>query len=159
MERRLRPIAGMRAAGFSLIEVVVAMAISMTGLAAVAHTIAASTRTTRLARSSSDATIAAEQKLESLRAAASSLDQSPSDALFSDTPGYCDYLDARGAPIDPAGVRPPAGTMFVRRWSVHPVPGSARETLVLQVVVAPWGEPPTGAAAVRLITVAARKAD
>jgi type II secretory pathway pseudopilin PulG len=148
----------MKAAGFSLIEVIVATTILMTGVASLAQLIAWSARANDLARSSSAATLLAQQKVEALRAGASELSPSPAGALLADTPGYSDYLDSRGAPLETTTSTPPAGTVFVRRWSIDMLPGSVRDTVVLQVVVIRWSESRAqGWAAAHLVTAAARR--
>ncbi len=63
---------------------------------------------------------------------------SPADALARNTPGYVDYLDHAGQWVG-TGARPPAGTVFVRRWSVSGVATARGDLLVLQVLVMPLG--------------------
>lgn len=73
--------------------------------------------------------------------------------------GYVDFLDRNGAWLGAGGSAPP-GTVFVRRWSIEPMGGSA-DLLVLQVLVRPVA---SGSAAgstrvageVRLVTLRAR---
>jgi hypothetical protein len=67
-----------------------------------------------------------------------------------------DYLDAYGAWVG-TGSSPPAGALYVRRWSVEPLPTNPNNTLVFQVLVgriAPVG-PVTGLA--RQVTLKTRK--
>ena len=47
---------------------------------------------------------------------------------------YVDYLDRDGRWVG-AGSQPPAGTAFVRRWSVSPLGVPGGDALLLQVVV------------------------
>ena len=69
------------------------------------------------------------------------LSPSPAGALRVNTPGYCDFLDAAGRSLggsvegaaDPAG-NIPTGTVFIRRWSVEPLPANPN-TIILQVLV------------------------
>ncbi len=58
----------------------------------------------------------------------------PSGPIAGAGDGYIDYLDRDGAWIG-AGTDPPAGTAFVRRWSVSPVPAAGPDALLLQVAV------------------------
>lgn len=62
------------------------------------------------------------------------LNPSPAGALVTNTNGYCDFLDANGRWLG-NGTSPPAGTHYVRRWSVEPLPTNPNNTLVLQVLV------------------------
>lgn len=48
--------------------------------------------------------------------------------------GYIDYLDRDGRWVG-TGEQPPAGTAFVRRWSVRPLTAPPGDALLLQVVV------------------------
>jgi hypothetical protein len=61
------------------------------------------------------------------------LSPSPAGALEQNVAGYCDFLDATGRPLG-GGATPPAGALFVRRWSVEPLPAKPN-TLLLQVIV------------------------
>ena len=61
---------------------------------------------------------------------------SPPGSLERSLPRYVDYLDGRGAWVG-TGRRPPAGTVFVRRWSVQPGPPPFADLLALDVVVLP----------------------
>jgi hypothetical protein len=54
-----------------------------------------------------------------------------------------DYLDAYGAWVG-TGAAPPVGAVYVRRWSVEPLPTNPNNTLVFQVLVgriSPAGPP------------------
>lgn len=121
----------MKAAGFSLIEVLIATAIVVGGTAALAPLFLLSGDANRVAGGSSIALLAAQQKLEELRAAPDE-NASPSAALAADTAGYVDYLDAAGVPLADSG----GGAMFVRRWSVEPL-GVPVRSVVLRVLVIP----------------------
>ena len=50
------------------------------------------------------------------------------------TDGYCDFLDGSGRWLAGGATAPP-GTIFVRRWSVEPLPANPHNTVVLQVLV------------------------
>jgi hypothetical protein len=92
------------------------------------------------------------------------LSSSPPGALANSVDGYVDYVDARGCGLG-GGIVPPRGAMFVRRWSIGPMPSRPNDTLVLQVVVAPVSDAMTGAVGgptrstgeVRLVGVRTRK--
>jgi hypothetical protein len=59
---------------------------------------------------------------------------SPLDSLRANVPGYVDYLDQYGRSLG-GGPVPPAGTVYIRRWSVEPLPTNPNNTLIMQVVV------------------------
>ena len=48
--------------------------------------------------------------------------------------GYVDYVDASGVSLGGAAVTPPPGTIYIRRWSVEPLPPGS-SAIVLQVLV------------------------
>lgn len=128
----------MKAAGFSLIEVVIATAIVVGGMAALAPLFVLSGDANRVAGGTSIALLAAQQKLEELRATPDET-ASPSGALTADTAGYVDYLDAEGAPLVDSGggnSQGSRGAMFIRRWSVE-TPDTPGRTVVLRVLVIP----------------------
>ena len=62
------------------------------------------------------------------------LPPSPGGTLATNTDGYVDYLDINGCVLG-GGATPPAGTVFIRRWSVEPLPTNPNNTLILQVLV------------------------
>ena len=66
---------------------------------------------------------------------ATGLTQSPSGTLGSNTDGWVDFLDPKGCVLS-GGSAPPEGTMYIRRWSVEPLPTNPNNTLILQVLVA-----------------------
>jgi prepilin-type N-terminal cleavage/methylation domain-containing protein len=150
-----------RAAGFSLIEVLIATAVFATALIAVAQMFVVATRANSSARASTVASVLAQQKMEQLRSltwgfdasgnvlsdlqsnlavtpptasGGPGLSASPAGTLFQSTAGYADYLDASGTWMG-TGANPVAGTVYIRRWSVTPLPADPGNTLVLQVVV------------------------
>jgi type II secretory pathway pseudopilin PulG len=137
----------MKADGFSLVEVLVASALVIVGAVSLAQLFGTSTDRIRAARFASLAALLATQKLEQLRSE-TDVSPSPPDALRVDTPGYVDYVDARG--MGTRGAWPSAlpGTVFTRRWSVEPIAGSP--SLVLQVLVTPG--------AVHFVTLKPRRA-
>jgi len=149
-------------AGFSLIEVLVAILLMGVMALGVAQLFAVSIRAASGARHQTSTTVLAAQKMEQLRALTWGFDEdaqglpvsdttsnlanepitgngnglnpSPVNSLDVNTPGYVDYLDARGQWVGTGGA-PPAGTVFIRRWSIRPLPTNPNNTLVLQVLV------------------------
>jgi hypothetical protein len=162
LERALLLTLGMTAGerGFSLIEALVATTIMLVGVLPIAQLIAASTKANASARANSLATLLAVTKVESLRAiewGGAGLAPSPAGALSTNTPGYVEYLDDRGATLNGTGLvagTPPVGTVYLRRWSVVVLPATL-SAVVLQVVVKPW--PDRGADAVRVTAVRTRE--
>jgi hypothetical protein len=142
----------------------------MTGLIAVAQMFIASTHQNMEARRVTTTAILAQQKIEQLRALAWGFDEfglpvsdfatditvtppvpaggvglqaSPDLSLFTSSPGYVDYLDAYGAWVG-TGTTPPPNAIYVRRWSIDPLPTNPNNTLVFQVLVgriSPVGPP------------------
>lgn len=146
--------------GFSLVETVVAMAILATSLVGMAHMFALATSQNIAARSTTSATILAQEKIEQLRGLTWGFDQlnlpisdfasnttidppsptggtglSPSfgDTLSQNVDGYVDYVGRLGQPLG-GGATPPPGTAYVRRWSIEPLPTNPNNTLILQVL-------------------------
>jgi prepilin-type N-terminal cleavage/methylation domain-containing protein len=64
------------------------------------------------------------------------LSESPADALWHDTPGYADYLDATGRDLGRhAGAQERAA--YVRRWVIRRQGDGAGEVALIAVLVAP----------------------
>lgn len=156
--------------GFSLIEVLVAAVILMTGLIAVAQMFVTSTHQNMSARRVTMTAVLAQQKIEQLRGLTWGFDEfglpvsdylsnitvtppassggvglqaSPGGTLQTSTTGYVDYLDAFGAWVG-TGATPPPNALYVRRWSIEPLPTNPNNTLVFQVLVGrivPDGQP------------------
>ena len=150
--------------GFSLVEVVVAMGILTAVSLGVAQLFALSTRANVIAKGQTSTTAMAEQKLEQLRGLTwgfdlqgqglplsdtstnlavyppahngSGLNPSPADALEQNTEGFVDFLDGNGAWVG-TGSTPPASAVYIRRWSIQPLPTNPNNTLVMQVLVTP----------------------
>jgi prepilin-type N-terminal cleavage/methylation domain-containing protein len=150
--------------GFSLVEVVVAMGILTAVSLGVAQLFAASTRVNVMARSQTSTTMLAEQKLEQIRSltwgfdtngeglpvsdtstdmtvypttqGGSGLNPSPGDSLEHNTEGFVDFVDAGGAWVGTGGTAP-ATAVYIRRWSIRPLPTNPNNTLVIQVLVTP----------------------
>lgn len=155
---------GGRTRGFSLIEVMISMLILTIVSMGVAQLFAISARANLVARGATSTTAMAEQKMEQLRAlmwgfasdgtglplsdttsnlsvspataTGSGLNPSPSNAIDQNVPGYCDFLDADGAWVG-TGTNAPGTAVYVRRWSITPLPTNPNNTLILQVLVAP----------------------
>ena len=62
------------------------------------------------------------------------LSTSPQNALSANVVGYVDYVDRYGRTLG-GGLNAPADTVYVRRWSVEPLPTNPNNTLILQVLV------------------------
>jgi prepilin-type N-terminal cleavage/methylation domain-containing protein len=150
--------------GFSLVEVVVAMGILTVVSLGVAQLFAASTRANIIAKGQTSTTVLAEQKMEQIRSLTwgfdasgeglpvsdtisnltvypttqngKGLDPSPADSLESNTTGFVDYVDAGGAWVG-TGSTPPGNAVYIRRWSIQPLPTNPNNTLVIQVLVTP----------------------
>ena len=179
------------AAGFSLIEVLVATMLLALALVSLAQLFALSTRSNIGARDTTFTAVLAQQKLEELRAltwgydtlglplsdistntavspetatGGTGLAPSPPGSLGTNTNGYVDYVDRFGAKLG-GGTSPPSNTVYVRRWSVEPLPANPNNTLILQVLVfrnRDRGAANDGAGTVmpqeaRLVTVKTRK--
>jgi prepilin-type N-terminal cleavage/methylation domain-containing protein len=181
--------------GFSLVEVLVSMGLLTTVSLGVAQIFALTTRSNFVARGQTSTTAMAEQKLEELRAltwgfdlqgqglplsdtttdlsvspptaSGGGLNPSPSTSLEANTPGYVDFLDADGTWVG-TGTTPARSAVYIRRWSIQPLPTNPNNTLVLQVLVTPVASEATRVATVGgrtrmiadslLITVKTRKA-
>jgi len=148
-------------AGFSLAETLVATALLATAIASSAQMFALATRSNLAAQRTSFATTLAEEKMEQLRGLAwgydeiglpindyesntavdpaedtggTGLSQSPDGALSANIDGYVDYLNRYGESLG-GGADVPDGAVYVRRWSVEPLPTNPNNTLILQVLV------------------------
>ena len=93
------------------------------------------------------------------------LSPSPPNTLSANVDGYVDFLDRFGNSIG-TGAATPANAVYVRRWSVEPLPTNPNNTLVLQVLVfVPHDRQDNGNGAVldrrkdeaRLVSVKSRK--
>jgi prepilin-type N-terminal cleavage/methylation domain-containing protein len=152
------------ARGFSLVEVLVAMGLLTVVSLGVAQLFAVSARANHVAKGQTSATALAEQKLEQLRSltwgfdakeqglpvsdtttglasdppnsTGSGLNPSPSNSLLTNQTGYVDFLDGHGVHVGTGSVIPPTA-VYVRRWSIQPLPTNPNNTLILQVLVSP----------------------
>jgi type II secretory pathway pseudopilin PulG len=152
------------ARGFSLLEVVVAICVLTLGVMVLAECLAMATRANRSARTTTVASVAASNKMEQLRTLVWGFDAvgfprsdastdltvepqwptggpgltpAPSDSLAGNVNGYFEFVDGRGVSLG-AGSSPPATAVYVRRWSMTPLPADPVNGLILQVLVAPW---------------------
>ena len=153
------------ASGFTLVEVLIALAIFITIALGVAQLIAVSTRAMRASREQTSAVILAAAKMDQLRSLAWTYESSaagapgvPRSDRTTDVshPDHAD--DGAGLESSPAGVlgssmppwvdyldgagrwvghgtNPPSDAVFIRRWAVRPLPADPERTLVLQVLV------------------------
>lgn len=62
------------------------------------------------------------------------LSPSPWGSLQQNTAGWVDYLDQNGCLLG-GGAAIPNGAIYIRRWSVEPLPTNPNNTLILQVLV------------------------
>jgi prepilin-type N-terminal cleavage/methylation domain-containing protein len=150
--------------GFSLVEVLVAMGLLTAVSMGVAQLFALSTRANLIAKGATSTTSMAEQKLEQLRGLTwgfdlegqglplsdtttnltvfppthdgSGLNPSPVDSLEQNTAGFVDFIDGNGAWVG-TGSTPPGSAVYIRRWSIQPLPTNPNNTLVIQVLVTP----------------------
>jgi type II secretory pathway pseudopilin PulG len=148
--------------GSTLIEVIVAMLITVTALVSMAQLFAVSTGSNLAARNNTFTTVLAEQKLEQIRsltwgfdpqglplsdfttdtsvtpeaAGGTGLQPSPGTALQQNTVGYVDHVTANGVIVG-NGAQPPATAVYTRRWSIEPLPTNPNNTLIIQVLVTP----------------------
>jgi prepilin-type N-terminal cleavage/methylation domain-containing protein len=145
-----------RADGFSLVEVLMAIALLAGALASLAQLLAMAVRANASAEATTLSAVLAVQKMEQLRG--EGLLGPPGGSLQADAAGFADYLDAEGAAAAGDGSR---GVSFVRRWVVEAAPFDPGRSRVLRVRVfsvrgkasdAPaW--PNTGLDETRLLTV------
>jgi type II secretory pathway pseudopilin PulG len=149
--------------GFSLIEALVAAGLLAVALVTLCELFVAAMRTSLDSRSTTFATVLAQQKVEELRAltwgfdpmgipitdtttntavdpaqpfGGTGLSSSPASALQRNTPGFTDYVDRFGHTLG-GGASPPPNTAYTRRWSIEPVISSPGNTVVIQVLVTP----------------------
>ena len=147
--------------GFSLIETMVATGLLAGAVVVLGQMFAIAMADNTSARTGTFAAVLAEQKMEQLRgltwgfdiiglpltdttsnialpiqsaAGGPGLSPSPSDSLRSNVDGYVDYIDQFGRIIG-GGTTVPAGALYIRRWSVEPLPTNPNNTVILQVIV------------------------
>jgi prepilin-type N-terminal cleavage/methylation domain-containing protein len=121
--------------GFSLVEVLVAVALLVTGAMALAQLFTVAAASNARAADMTYAAVLAAQKVEELRVATTL----PAESGL-------DYVDRRGE------ARRPEEAAYARRWSVEPLAADVTGTLVVvRVVVTPHA----GGAEARFVTVRA----
>ena len=151
--------------GFSLLEVMIATSLLTVAISSLAQLFVVSARANTSARATTYASVLAQQKMEQLRGLTWGFDSlglpltdtttdvsvvpekaapgrglSPSSTgggagtLGVNTDGYCDFLDDSGRWLA-GGTSAPPGTVYLRRWSVDPLPANPNNTVVLQVFV------------------------
>ena len=151
-----------RDAGFTIIEVLIAMVLLSIVALGVAQMFGLAIQATQAARFQTSTTVLASQKLEQLRAltwgfdssgsglpvsdtstnlavepptgSGGGLDPSPTNSLEVNTPGYVDFLDSRGQWVG-TGTAAPPNALYIRRWNISPLPINPNNTLILQVLV------------------------
>jgi type II secretory pathway pseudopilin PulG len=153
--------------GFSLVEILIATTVMTMATVALVGVSLHAVRNNQDARSITAATVLASQKMEQLRTLAWAFDAagapvsdistdttvvpeqafggtglSPSShgALSENRAGYCDFIDVNGRALG-GGTHPPAGTAFVRRWSIDRLALATTEAVLIQVSVMPIGIP------------------
>jgi prepilin-type N-terminal cleavage/methylation domain-containing protein len=121
--------------GFSLIEVLVATSILATATLGLAHLLVMSVHVSHVSRVTTTTAVLAFQKMEQLWSMTrDELVASPPGALGTNRDGYFDFLDENGRVLDD-GVAVPRGAVFIRRWSIEPLPLAC--AFLLQVDVMP----------------------
>ena len=181
-------------------EVLIAMGVMAIGLVALAQLFAISTTANHASKTTTFATMLAQQKMEQLRGLTwgfdtvglpisdlstnisvvpqpagcpapsnagqgSGLSPSPGGTLGGNVAGWVDYLDINGCLLGGGGAIPNR-TIYIRRWSVEPLPTNPNNTIILQVLVTRRRDRSTADAGsvarlpeeARLITVKTRKA-
>jgi prepilin-type N-terminal cleavage/methylation domain-containing protein len=169
------------ARGFTLVEILIATAIFMAGIAALAQVSARSAGAGAGSRSSTLAALAAAAKLEQLRSLAFGVDaagaavtdadtdttlspestggaglsRSPPGTLSSNVAGYCDFLDENGRQVAPAApATAPLGSRYARRWSISPLAEGEDDAVVVEVAV--WSV--SGGEEARMVALWTRRA-
>jgi hypothetical protein len=151
--------------GFSLIETMLATLLLATGLIGTAQMFVIATRSNMTAQRGTFTATLAQEKMEQLRsltwgfdpvglpvsdyttnisvdppvAGGGGLSASPSNALSSNVDGYVDYVDRYGRSLG-GGVNVPVDAVYVRRWSIEPLPSNPNNTLILQVLAFAVGD-------------------
>jgi prepilin-type N-terminal cleavage/methylation domain-containing protein len=148
--------------GFSLVEVLFAMAILTTIALGVAQLFAVATKANLGAKGQTSTALMATQKMEQLRGltwgfdtsgmglplsdtttdltvdpptnGGAGLNPSPGGTMQANTAGFVDFLDQYGNWVG-TGSTPPATAVYIRRWSIEPLPTNPNNTLILQVLV------------------------
>ena len=160
---RLPARAGLvREHGFTLLEVLTAIALLSVALLSTAQLLGATATAVHAARLSTTAATLAAARMEELRSltwgfdvsgapvsdvttnlatgqpslTGGGLTPSPPGTLDQNTAGYVDFLDANGTWVS-AGPAVPPNAIFVRRWAIETPADGSSDSLVLRVVVRP----------------------
>lgn len=148
--------------GFSLAETLISVGLLATVAMGVAQLFAVSADTNRSAKAQTSAATLAAQKMEQLRSLTwgfdteglglplsdvttnvavdpptndgAGLNPSPSGTLDTNVAGYHDFLRGDGTWAGTGGQVPP-DAIYLRRWSIEPLPTNPNNTLVIQVLV------------------------
>jgi prepilin-type N-terminal cleavage/methylation domain-containing protein len=151
--------------GFTLVEVIVALALLVVVTVGVVRLFAVAIEAGRAARDRTMAVALATGKIEQLRSlewrleldsagvlaprtdtssnlsldgvspGGPGLSESPAGTLDTNMPPYVDFLDRHGRWAG-TGASPPGNAVYVRRWAVHRLPNDPDRVVVLQVFVA-----------------------
>jgi hypothetical protein len=149
------------AAGFSLLEVTIAISIMAGALVTLGQMLGVSVTNNRTARRLTYATVLAEQKVEQLRGLSwgfdslglsvtdtstdtaapvetptggTGLSASPAGTLTRSTDGWVDYVDRFGNVLG-GGPSPLPKTAYIRRWAIEPLATNPYNTIVIHVLV------------------------
>jgi len=160
------------AAGFSLLEVTIAVCIMAGALVTLGQMLGISVANNRTAQSLTYATVLAEQKVEQLRGLSwgfdnvglsvtdtttdtaapiemptggTGLSASPAGTLTRNTDGWVDYVDRSGNVLG-GGSSPPPKTAYIRRWAIEPLATSPGNMITIQVLVTTPGRASADAA-------------
>jgi prepilin-type N-terminal cleavage/methylation domain-containing protein len=153
---------GRQEAGFTLVEVVVALGLIVVLATGAAVLVPLTVRAVHAGRDQTIATWLAVQRMEDLRALRWRFDGSAGGAPVSDTttdlsttpfnntgtgllpspfasldvntPGYVDYLDQHGVWVG-TGATPPSAAVYIRRWRIAPVLAGPNSAVLLHVLV------------------------
>lgn len=147
--------------GFTFIELLVAMGLLVSVVFGILQLVLSASRSVGVAKRLTVGTALADEKLEQLGGLVFSHDSagvpvtdlqadvtiaperptsgvglqpSPTDALDRNVTGYCDFLGPDGGWLG-AGATLPAGTAFVRRWSIRSLVAAPAHALIIQVRV------------------------
>ena len=150
------------ARGFTLVEVLVALAILLLAALAAAQTLSLAAAAVHDSRVHTLTAAAAAQRMEQLLAlpwADPALTPSPPNTLEVNVAGYVDFLDAAGTAVG-ATTTPPAGAVLVRRWAIDVPSSGVADALVIQVLARSLAADAAGARGSRgqaaLVTVRAK---